>query len=51
MVQFDIDILNMRFEYLDMDMVSDIEYPDSNIDRFEPLQTNSVSNTVEKYHS
>jgi hypothetical protein len=35
----DIDIINMwfEFEYLDMDTVSDIEYPDLDTDRFELL--------------
>ena len=32
-----IDITNMRFEYSDTDMVSDVEYPDSDTDRSEPL--------------
>ena len=30
-----IDITNMRFEYSDTDMVSDVEYPDSDTDRSE----------------
>ena len=39
MIRFDIDIINMRLEYsdTDTDTVSDIEYPDSNTDIFEPL--------------
>jgi hypothetical protein len=32
MIQMDIDILNMRFEYSDSDMVWDFEYPDLDID-------------------
>jgi hypothetical protein len=32
-IQLDIDIINMRFGYLDTDTVSDIEYPDSDTDR------------------
>ena len=32
-----IDITNMRFEYSDTDMVSDVEYPDSDMDRSQPL--------------
>ena len=36
-IRLDIDIINMRFEYSDADTVSDVEYPDSNTDRFEPL--------------
>ena len=34
-IQLDIDIINIRFKY--SDTVSDVEYPDSNTDRFEPL--------------
>jgi len=36
-IRLDIDIMNMRFEYSDMDTVSDVEYPDSDTDRSEPL--------------
>jgi hypothetical protein len=36
-IRFDVDIINMRFEFSDTDTVSDVEYPDSNIDRSEPL--------------
>ena len=32
-----IDITNMRFEYLYTDTVLDVEYPDSDTDRSEPL--------------
>ena len=32
-----IDIINMRFEYLYTDTVSDVEYPDSDTDRSESL--------------
>jgi hypothetical protein len=37
MIRFDIDITNMQFEYSDTDTVSDVEYADSDTDRFEPL--------------
>ena len=37
MIQLDIDIINMRFDYSDTDTVSDVEYPDSDTDRFELL--------------
>ena len=36
-IRLDIDIINMRFDYSDMDTVSDVEYPDSDMDRFELL--------------
>ena len=36
-IQLDTDIINMRFKYLDTDTVSDIEYPDSDMDRLELL--------------
>jgi hypothetical protein len=36
-IQLDIDIINMRFEHSDTDMVSDVEYPDSDTDRFKPF--------------
>jgi hypothetical protein len=36
-IRLGIDIINMRFEYLDTDTVSDVEYPDSDSDRFKPL--------------
>jgi hypothetical protein len=32
-IPIDIDITNMRFEYLDMDTVSDVEYPNSATER------------------
>jgi hypothetical protein len=48
MIQLDIDIINMRFEYSDTDTVLDIKYPDSDPDRSEPLYMDSVSNTVGK---
>jgi len=48
-IRLDVDIINIRFKYSDMDTVSDIEYLDSDTDRSKPLQTNSVSNTVGKY--
>ena len=35
MIRLDIDIINMRFEY--SDMVSDVEYPDLDTDRSQPL--------------
>ena len=31
-IRLDIDIINIRFEYSDTDTVSDIEYPDLNMD-------------------
>ena len=37
MIRLDFDIINMRFEYSDMDTVSDVEYPDSDTDRSQPL--------------
>ena len=49
MIRLDIDIINMRFEYSDMDTVSDVGYPDSDMDRSQPLQTDLISNTVGKY--
>jgi hypothetical protein len=36
-IQLDIDIINMRFGYSDTDTVSDIEYLDSDTDKFKPL--------------
>jgi hypothetical protein len=36
-IQLDIDIINIRFEYSDMNMVSDVEYPDSDTDGSRPL--------------
>jgi len=36
-IRLDIDIINMRFDYSDTDTVSDVEYPDSDTDRFELL--------------
>jgi hypothetical protein len=48
-IRVDIDIINMQLEYSDMDMVSDVEYPDLDTDEFKSLQINTVSNTVEKY--
>ena len=36
-IRLDVDIINMRFDYLDTDTVSDVEYLDSDTDRFEPL--------------
>jgi hypothetical protein len=37
MIRLDVDIINIRFKYLDTDTVSDIEYPDSDTDKSEPL--------------
>jgi hypothetical protein len=37
MIRLDIDIINIRFEYSNMDTVSDVEYSDSDMDRSEPL--------------
>jgi len=36
-ILLDINIINMRFEYSDTDTVSDVEYPDSDTDKFKPL--------------
>ena len=36
-IRLGIDIINMRFEYLDMDTVSGVEYPDLDMDRSKPL--------------
>jgi len=36
-IRLDIDIINIRFKYSDTDTVSDVEYSDSDTDRFEPL--------------
>ena len=36
-IQLDIDIINMRFEYLDTDTVSDVRYSDSDTDRSQLL--------------
>jgi hypothetical protein len=35
-IRWDIDIINIQFEYSNTDTVSDIKYPDSDTDRFEP---------------
>ena len=36
-IWFNIDIINMWFEYSDTNTVSDVEYPDLDMDRFKPL--------------
>ena len=36
-IRWDINIINIRFEHSDMDTVSDVEYLDSDTDRFELL--------------
>jgi hypothetical protein len=36
-IRFDVDIINMRFEYSNTDTVSNVEYPDLDTDRYEPL--------------
>ena len=36
-IRLGIDIINIRFEYSDMDTVSDVGYPDSDTDRSQPL--------------
>ena len=36
-IRLDIDIINMRFEYSDMDTVSNVGYPDSDTDRSQSL--------------
>ena len=35
-IQLDVDIINIRFKYSNMDMVSDVEYSNSDIDRSKP---------------
>jgi len=42
-IRLNINIINIRFKYSNMDPA----YSDT--DKFEPLQTNSVSNTIRKY--
>jgi hypothetical protein len=36
-IRLDIDTINMRFEYSDTDIVPDIEYSHSDMDRSEPI--------------
>ena len=36
-IRLDIDIINMRFKYSDTNTISDVEYPDSDTDRSQPL--------------
>jgi hypothetical protein len=36
-IRLDVDIINIRFKYSDMDTVSDVEYSDSDTDSSEPL--------------
>jgi hypothetical protein len=36
-IRLNVDIINMRFKYSDTDTVSDVEYPDSDMNRSEPL--------------
>ena len=36
-IRLDVDIINIRFKYSDMDTVLDVEYLDSDTDRSEPL--------------
>jgi hypothetical protein len=36
-IRLDIDIINMRFKYSDTDTVLDIEYPDSDTDKSNPV--------------
>jgi len=36
-IRLDIDIINIRFEYLDTDTLSDVEYSDSDMDIPESL--------------
>ena len=36
-IRLGVDIINMRFEYSDMDMVSDVGYLDLDTDRSQPL--------------
>ena len=35
-IRLDVDIINMRFKYSDIDTVLDVEYSDSDTDKFEP---------------
>jgi len=35
MIQLDIDIINIRFEYINTNTTSDVEYPDSDMIGFE----------------
>jgi hypothetical protein len=37
MIRLYVDVINMRFEYLDMDTVLDVEYPDSDTNGYKPL--------------
>ena len=43
------NIINMRFEYSDIDIISDIEYPNSDTNRYKHFYTDSISNTIGKY--
>ena len=36
-IRLDVDIINIRFKYLDTGTVSDVGYSDSDTDRSEPL--------------
>jgi len=36
-IRLDVDIINIRFKYLNTDTVSDVEYSDSDMDRSKPL--------------
>ena len=36
-IQLDVDIINIRFKYSDTDTVSNIEYSDSDTDKFKLL--------------
>jgi hypothetical protein len=37
MIRLDVDIINMRFKYSDTDTVSNVEYSNSDTNRYEPL--------------
>jgi hypothetical protein len=36
-IRLDVDIINIRVKYSDMDLISDAEYPNSDAGRSEPL--------------
>jgi hypothetical protein len=46
MIRFDVNIINIRFEYSDTDTVSNVEYLNSDTDISEPLSIDLISNTV-----
>jgi len=36
-IELDVDVMNLRFKYLDIYTVSDVEYSNSNMDRSKSL--------------